>query len=101
MIDDLAKGQLMRLNEEGAEPIVVKLAWISPARKLFALSRFPDFARSISRADMLELLESGRLVRVNAQGTVDRAIEAVSASPDEADPAVQSNNQASVVSASA
>jgi hypothetical protein len=101
LIDDLVKGQQMRLNEEGAEPIVVKLAWISPARKLFALSRFPDFARSVSRADMLELLESGRLIRVNAQGTIDRAIKAVGASSDKTDPAVQSDKQASVASASA
>ena len=83
LIDDLVKGQQMRLTEEGTEPIVIKLAWISPARKLFALSRFPDFARSVSRADMLDMLESGRLVRVSTQGTIDRAIEAVGSSSED------------------
>lgn len=84
MIDGLLKGQQLRLQENGAEPIVVKLAWVSPARKLFALSRFPDFARSVSRDDMLSMMQSGKLVRVMSEGTVSRAIKAVGES-DESD----------------
>ncbi|MGB7181832.1 MAG: DUF1631 family protein [Burkholderiaceae bacterium] len=84
VVDKLTKGQQLKLLEDGEQPIVVKLAWISPARKLFALSRFPDFARSVSRDDMIAMLEAGRLVRNNAEATIDRAIEAVGSAVEEA-----------------
>jgi|GEM_PF-1226889 len=80
IIDELVKGQKIELRESDEEPLIVKLSWISPARKLFALSKYPDFARSVPRAEMISMLESGRLVRVvDEDAPVGRAISAVSA----------------------
>lgn len=80
IIDELVKGQKIELRESDEEPLIVKLSWISPARKLFALSKYPDFARSVPRAEMITMLESGRLVRVvDEDAPVGRAISAVSA----------------------
>jgi hypothetical protein len=80
IVDELVKGQKLELRESEAEPLIVKLSWVSPARKLFALSKYPDFARSVARAEMISMLECGRLVRVvDEDAPVGRAISAVSA----------------------
>lgn len=73
----LQRGQLVEVRQKNKAPLRVKIAWISPGRSLFALSRFPDFARSLSREQMLASLQSGRLAVVTAEGTVERAIRAV------------------------
>ena len=76
-LDGLRKGQQMDWRSGTGEPVRVKLAWISPARSLYALSRSPDFARSVPRAEMVAMIQSGRLVPVTEQATVDRVIDKV------------------------
>ncbi|MEZ5740754.1 MAG: DUF1631 family protein [Burkholderiaceae bacterium] len=77
MLDSLKRGQLIEVRQADKPSLRVKLAWVSPARTLFAISRFPDFARSLSRKEMLMSLSCGRLVLVEPEATVDRAIKAV------------------------
>ncbi len=77
-VDDLCKGQLVDLAEVAGEPPMrVKVAWISPSRKLFAPSRFPDVARSVPRSEMIDMLASGQLQVVREVPVVDKAILAV------------------------
>ncbi|MEZ5657534.1 MAG: DUF1631 family protein [Burkholderiaceae bacterium] len=80
LLVSLTRGQLVEVRQKEKAPIRVKIAWISPGRSLFALSRYPDFARSLSRAQMLASLRSGRLRVVNAEGAVERAIRTVETS---------------------
>lgn len=76
-IDTFKRGQRFELRLEGIAPIAVKLAFISPARKLFALSRFPDFAQSFERVEFIEMLQDQELVRLDDKASIDRAIAAV------------------------
>ena len=79
-VDELRRGQRFELRLEGIAPIAVKLAFVSPARKLFALSRFPDFAQSFDREEFVEMLRVGELVLIDQKPTIDRAIAAVGGS---------------------
>ncbi|MEZ5650077.1 MAG: DUF1631 family protein [Burkholderiaceae bacterium] len=74
LLDGLQRGQLIEVRQKNKAPIRVKLAWVSPARTLFALSRQPDFARSLTRVQMSASLRSGRLVVVEREGAVERAM---------------------------
>ena len=89
-IDSMRRGQRFELRLESLAPISVKLAFVSPARKLFALSRFPDFAQSFDRSEFVQMLQDGELVAIEGKATIDRAIAAVGGSaPPE--PVAQSN----------
>ncbi|MEZ5729913.1 MAG: DUF1631 family protein [Burkholderiaceae bacterium] len=78
LVDELVRGDLIDLRESpDDDPVRVKLAWVSPSRKLFALTRYPDIARSIARAEMIAMFDDGRAARADEAPTVDRAIEAV------------------------
>src|SRR5690606_8533139 len=59
-VDELERGCLLDFDE-GDQTLRVKLAWISPSRKLFALSRYPDFARSLTRAEFAALFDAQRV----------------------------------------
>lgn len=76
-IDSLKRGQRFELRLAGIAPISVKLAFISPAKKLFALARFPDFAQSFDREDLAQMLRDSELVRLIEKASIDRAIAAV------------------------
>lgn len=80
-LDSLKRGQRFELRIEGIAPFAVKLAFISPARKLFALSRFPDFAQSFDREEFAQMLDDGELVRIEDKASIDRAIESVGGKP--------------------
>lgn len=80
-INALKRGQRFELRVEGIAPFPVKLAFISPAKKLFALSRFPDFAQSFDRAEFTQMLSDRELVVINDKASIDRAIESVGGKP--------------------
>jgi len=80
-INALKRGQRFELRVEGIAPFPVKLAFISPAKKLFALSRFPDFAQSFDREEFTQMMTDGELVVINDKASIDRAIESVGGKP--------------------
>ena len=53
---------------------IYKLAWISPARKLFILSRYPKETLTFSETDLAALVSRGKARQVEGLGTVDQAI---------------------------
>ncbi len=76
VVDELERGCLLDFDD-GDQTLRVKLAWISPSRKLFALSRYPDFARSLSRAEFAALFDERRVRVATEHSPLDRAIESV------------------------
>ncbi|MGD9942213.1 MAG: DUF1631 family protein [Burkholderiaceae bacterium] len=76
-LDTLKRGDLIELLEADGARRVLKLAWISPTRKLFVLTRFPDVGRSLSRAELAGLFDSGRARLADGETALDRAIDAV------------------------
>ena len=59
-----------------------KLAWISPTRRLFVLSRYPQEARSLDRAALAGLFERGQARVVQPEASMlDRAIVAATREP--------------------
>ncbi len=82
MLDDAERGDQIDLTLDDGAIARVKLAWISPSRKLFALTRYPDIARSIERRELALLFRSGRARWVDKLSAMDRAIDAVAEGPD-------------------
>ena len=82
LLAELKRGQIVEVRQKNKTPMRVKIAWVSPGRTLFALSRFPDFARSLSRDQMLASMRSGRLVIVDNEGAVEKAIRTVESTGD-------------------
>jgi hypothetical protein len=61
------------IGDTGASSIY-KLAWISPARKLFILSRYPKETLTFSATDFAALVSCAKARLVEGTGTVDQAI---------------------------
>src|SRR5690606_35592797 len=76
VVDELERGCLLDFDECD-QTLRVKLAWVSPSRKLFALSRYPDFARSLTREEFAALFEQRRVRVATEHSPLDRAIESV------------------------
>ena len=76
-VDALRRGDLIELADEAGATQTVRIAWISPTRKLYVLSRFPDFGQSIDRAALVSWFATGRARRVAPHSAVDSAIDAI------------------------
>ncbi|MCD6680683.1 MAG: DUF1631 domain-containing protein [Burkholderiaceae bacterium] len=77
-VDALRRGDLIEFADEAGSTHTVSIAWISPTRKLFVLSRFPDFGRPLDRATLVSWFATGRASRVAPHSAVDSAIDAIS-----------------------
>lgn len=78
LLEPLKRGDRIELTEEDGTPQRYKLAWVSPMRKLFVLSRYPHDAKSLPREELATLFQRG-LARVapDDDSVLDRAIDAV------------------------
>lgn len=74
----LRRGQRVALSGDDGQRLL-KLAWISPMRKLFILSRHPDETVTFGAAELAFLLQRGRAAVVPEDSTVERAIGSLSA----------------------
>lgn len=73
-LEMLKKGDRIELDNAGVRASY-KLAWISPARSLFILSRHPHEPRSIKGTELADWLKSGRaVIAVGEDSMLDRAI---------------------------
>jgi len=78
LLDGLKRGNRIEIAAEG-ESRVFKLAWVSPARTLFILSRHPDDSMTLQGSELASMLHRG-LARVLSQAsTLDLAITSVTA----------------------
>jgi hypothetical protein len=76
VLSSLRRGQRVEmLGDEG--PRVFKLAWISPARKLFILTRYPDESLTMQGPELAFLFQRQQARVAPEDSTLDRAIGAV------------------------
>ena len=68
------RGDHIELSRDDGMAAVYKLAWISPARKLFILSRYPKDTLSLSAAQLAALVFNERARRIDGPQAVDDAI---------------------------
>ncbi len=74
VLNSFTRGDRIELADDAGQAAIYKLAWISPARKLFILSRYPKDTLSISAAEFAALVFSERARRVEEPKAVDDAI---------------------------
>ena len=76
LLSPLRRGQLIELSG-GEGPRLLKLAWISPARKLFILTRHPDESMTFAGGEFAFMLQRGQARVASDDSTLDRAIGSV------------------------
>lgn len=76
-VDALRRGDLIEFADDDSVVQTVRIAWISPTRKLYVLSRFPDFGRPLERSTLVSWFATGRARHAPAHSPVDRAIDAI------------------------
>ena len=68
------RGDRIELIGDNGVASIYKLAWISPARKLFILSRYPKETLTFSATDFAALVSCAKARIVESTATVDNAI---------------------------
>ena len=68
------RGDRIELIGDSGVSSIYKLAWISPARKLFILSRYPKETLTFSATDFAALVSCAKARIVESTATVDNAI---------------------------
>jgi hypothetical protein len=76
VLSAMHRGQRIEI-EDDAGVRVFKLAWISPARKLFILTRQPEESLTVQGAEFAFMLQRGRARIAPDDSTFDRAIGSV------------------------
>jgi hypothetical protein len=76
VLSAMRRGQRIEIEEE-AGARVFKLAWISPARKLFILTRQPEESLTLQGAEFAFMLQRGQARIAPDDSTFDRAIGSV------------------------
>ncbi len=77
-VDALRRGDVIEFTDDAGAAQTARIAWISPTRKLYVLSRFPDLARSLDRSTLVSWFATGRANRAAPHSAVDSAIDAIS-----------------------
>lgn len=94
-LPDLRRGDFIEVDDGKGEFLAFKLSWVSPAHKLYVLSRFPDEARSLERAQLAAMFQAGRARVVEGGSTLEKAIESIASKPAADDsPATRPHAQA-------
>lgn len=96
MLGELRRGDSIEVDATGSgEFLSYRLAWISPAHKLYVLSRYPEGAMAMDRAQLAALFDTDRARLLEQHSSVDRAIESIGVRPeDEARHEASENAQA-------
>jgi hypothetical protein len=77
---DVQRGDRIEIDD-GMQVLRFKLAWVSPSRSLYVLSRFPDQARSLAVAELAAMFDAGRARVVERRSSVEQAIGMIAAAP--------------------
>jgi hypothetical protein len=76
LLDGLKRGNRIEVAAEG-ESRLFKLAWVSPARTLFILSRHPDDSMTLQGSELASMLHRGLARVMSEESALDRAITSV------------------------
>ena len=68
------RGDHIELSNDTGEPAIYKLAWISPARKLFILTRHPDESLTVQGPELAFMFQREQARVATDDSTLDRAI---------------------------
>lgn len=74
LLSSLERGDYIEVTSDTGAATVYKLAWISPARKLYILSRYPKETLTFSASDLAALVSCARARVVQGTAAVDQAI---------------------------
>ena len=74
-IEVMFRGARLDIVEESGDVQRYKLAWISPSKKLYLLSRYPHEPLSLSRNDFASWIESGKARLASDDSIVGKAID--------------------------
>jgi len=80
LLDGLKRGNRIEVAGDG-ESRLFKLAWVSPARTLFILSRHPDDSMTLQGSELASMLHRGLARVMSEESALDRAITSVAGEP--------------------
>ncbi len=73
------RGDEIELDGDAGTTSRFRVAWVSPSRKLYILSRYPDETRTLQHGELADLFVRGRARIVERRATVDRVIDHLTA----------------------
>lgn len=76
LLEGLKRGNRIEVAAEG-ESRLFKLAWVSPARTLYILSRHPDDSMTLQGSELASMLHRGLARVISDESALDRAITSV------------------------
>jgi Protein of unknown function (DUF1631) len=76
-VDSYKRGVLFNIARPDGTLVRLKLSWVSPARKFYLFSRFPDIALQLDRAEFMAMLDDGRAVEARGADLVDDVVNDV------------------------
>ncbi len=83
LLGELKRGASLEVDATGrGEFLTYRLAWISPAHKLYVLSRYPQGAMAMDRAQLAALFDTNRARVLEHHSSVDQAIESIGSEPE-------------------
>ena len=85
LLSPLARGQRIEVTDDAGAK-VFKLAWISPARQLFILTRHPDESLTLKAPELAFMVQRGQARVAPEDSALDRAIRAVAGDAPAAPP---------------
>ena len=80
-IEVMFRGARLDIVEDSGDVQRYKLAWISPSKKLYLLSRYPHEPLSVSRNDFASWIESGKARLASDDSIVGKAIDSAANGP--------------------
>ncbi len=94
-LGELKRGDSIEVDlDDTGEFQAYRLAWVSPAHRLYVLSRHPEGALSLDRSQLAALFDGGRARILQIESTLDRAIESISAGAVDQPPEAQAETEA-------
>lgn len=78
-LGDLRRGDTLELLEPDGARRRLRISWVSPTRRLFVLTRHPEVARPVERAELARWLATGRVRLADAETAIERTIATIAA----------------------
>jgi hypothetical protein len=70
----LAVGETLELLEADGSRRLFRVSWLSPTRRLFVLTRFPDEARTVRREELVRWFANGRARTIGPDSAIERSL---------------------------
>jgi hypothetical protein len=74
-VETAAQGAMFSITRDDGRVKRLKLSWVSPNRKFFLMTRFPDVALQLKRSEFANMLNDGRAIPLHTPPIVSRVLE--------------------------